>query len=182
MKPIRKLFTAIIILVLGMLACNLPSTKTPARHPANEHTATPQPADLSVALTLAVQTIQAATQQAQSGIPTNTVPPPVTPPTVTVAPDTNCRTGPNVNYDFVMLFKAGMNAEIVGKYTPANYWVIKYPGGNGNSCWLWGEYATITGDTSGLPEMTSAAHAAYADSCSDGTQPTQEPGHKLFEY
>jgi hypothetical protein len=148
MKPIKKLFTVFCVLALAAIACNFPSN-TPTQTAA-EQTSTP---DLNVALTLAVQTIQAATQQAQAGIPTNTVPPPATAPTVTVNSDTNCRTGPNVNYDLVMLFKAGMSGEVIGKYTPANYWIIKYPGGGGNSCWLWGQYATIVGDTSGLPEM-----------------------------
>ena len=152
MKFAARLFSAISILALGMLACNLPSN-APTQSPAGTQNPTSQPGDINAALTLAVQTIQSATQQAQSGIPTNTVPPPATPPTVIVSSDTNCRTGPNVNYDFVMLFKAGMSAEIIGKYSPANYWVIKYPGGGGNSCWLWGQYATITGDASGLPEM-----------------------------
>ena len=156
MRPIKRLFAATIILVLGMLACNLPSQTTPPP-PVNTQASTPQPADLSVALTLAVQTIQAATQQAQSGIPTNTAPPPATAPTVTVSSATNCRTGPNVNYDLVMQFQPGMSADVIGKYTPANYWIINYPGGGGNSCWLWGQYATITGDTDGLPEMTPPA-------------------------
>ena len=82
MKPIRKLFAALIILSLSVLACNLPS-----------NTAT-QPADLSNALTLAVQTIQAATQQAPTS--TNTASPAVTPssPTVTVSSPTNCRGWP----------------------------------------------------------------------------------------
>lgn len=152
MKPIGRLLAVIIMLALGALACNL-SVNT-----SNQSaTSTPQPPDLSVALTLAVQTIQAATQQAQSGIPTSTVPPPATPPTVTVSSDTNCRTGPNVNYDLVMSFQPGMSAQVIGKYTPADYWIINYPGGGGNSCWLWGQYANVTGDTDGLPEMTPPA-------------------------
>ena len=33
-----------------------------------------------------------------------------------------------------------------------NYWIINTPGSSG-TCWLWGQYATISGDTGGLPEM-----------------------------
>src|SRR5581483_5161238 len=131
-------------LVLIAMACNI-SVSAPTQ-PSGQ-------VNLSEALTLAVQTINAATQQAQSGIPTNTVPPPATAPTVTVSSDTNCRTGPSVYYDFVMLFQPGFSAEVIGKYTSSNYWIIKYPGGGGNTCWLWGQYATVVGDTSGLPEM-----------------------------
>ncbi len=137
MKPIRRFMAAFGILALAMLACNIGVNA-------------PQQVDISEALTLAVQTIQAATQQAASGIPTNTVPPPATAPIVSVSSDTNCRTGPNVNYAFVMLFQAGMTAKVVAKYTPANYFVIDY--GGGSTCWLWGQYATVTGDISGLPE------------------------------
>ena len=57
MRPIIRVFAALIILSLGMLACNLPS-----------NTAT-QPADLSSAMTLAVQTIQAATQRRRPAYP-----------------------------------------------------------------------------------------------------------------
>jgi len=53
-----------------------------------------------------------------------------------------------------MQFQPGMSAEVIGKYTPANYWVVDYPSGGGNNGWLWGQYATVFGDTTGLPEMT----------------------------
>ena len=155
MKPVRRVFLAVLILVLAMLACNLPSNNTQSTN--NSSAPTSQPVDLSFALTLAVETIQAATQQAQSGIPTPTVPPPATAPTVAVSSATNCRTGPGVDYDLIMTLQPGISAEIIGKYTPANYWIITYPGGGGNSCWLWGQYAAITGDTDGLPEMTPPA-------------------------
>jgi hypothetical protein len=140
MKSIRKPIVVFVTLALAMLACNI-GINAPS-----------QQVDLSEALTLAVQTIQAATQQAASGIPTNTPVPPVIAPTVTVSSDTNCRTGPNVNYAFIALFSPGVSAEVVGKYTPAGYWIIKYPGGGGATCWLWGQYATVVGDTAGLPE------------------------------
>ena len=148
MKTIRRLLAVIIILALGALACSLSFN-------ASDQSATsqPQPTDLSVALTLAVQTIQAATQQAQSGIPTSTVAPPTTPPTLTVSSITNCRTGPDINYQLVMQFQPGMTANVIGKDTLAGYWIINYPGGGGNSCWLWGQYATVSGDSDGLPEM-----------------------------
>jgi len=152
MRRVRRLFAVIMILALGMIACNL-QFNTSIQPSANTQTSTPQPPDLSVALTLAVQTIQAATQQAASGIPTSTSIPPATPPTVTVSSLTNCRTGPNIDYQLVMQFQPGMTAEVIGKNTFTGYWIIKYPGGGGNSCWLWGQYATVNGDTDGLPEV-----------------------------
>jgi hypothetical protein len=45
----------------------------------------------------------------------------------------------------------GQTAEVVGKNTPSNYWIIKTPGSSG-ICWLWGQYATITGNLTLLNE------------------------------
>ena len=72
-------------------------------------------------------------------------------PKISVSVGTNCRTGPGKVYDFIGELKVGENAEVVGKNTSYNYWVIKNPDANGN-CWLWGEYATVIGDTSNLQE------------------------------
>jgi hypothetical protein len=48
----------------------------------------------------------------------------------------------------------GETAEVVGKRTAANYWVIKNPDATG-VCWLWGMYATVVGNVDLLPEMRS---------------------------
>jgi SH3-like domain-containing protein len=151
MKPIIRLFTAIMILTLGALACNLPSK-----------TATPQPADLSSAMTLAVQTIQAATQASPTSVPANTAPPAATPstPMVTVSSATNCRTGPDTSYALVLVFQPGATAEVVGKYTPSNYWIIQTP--TGGTCWLWGAYATVQGNVAALAEMAPPTPSSVA--------------------
>ena len=174
MKPIIRLFTAIMILALGALACNLPS-----------NTAT-QPADLSSAMTLAVQTIQAATQASPTSVPANTAPPAATPSTttVTVSSMTNCRTGPGPNYDLVLVFQPGATAEVVGKYTASNYWIIKTP--TGGTCWLWGAYATVQGNVDALAEIAppapSVADAPTAvptsGSSSSGSKPSPTPTTK----
>lgn len=81
------------------------------------------------------------------------VPPPASgAPTVTVSVATNCRTGPGQSYPSIYGHPVGVSAEVVGKNTSTNYWIIKIPGSN-NTCWLWGQYATVTGDTSGLQNV-----------------------------
>lgn len=81
------------------------------------------------------------------------VPPPASgAPTVTVSVATNCRTGPGQAYPSIYGHPVGVSAEVVGKNTSTNYWIIKIPGSN-NTCWLWGQYATVTGDTSGLQNV-----------------------------
>jgi hypothetical protein len=72
-------------------------------------------------------------------------------PMVSVSENTNCRTGPGVVYDLVGALVIGEQAVVVGKYTAGNYWIINNPNGSG-TCWLWGQYATVTGNTVGLPE------------------------------
>ncbi|HUI90156.1 MAG TPA: SH3 domain-containing protein [Anaerolineales bacterium] len=128
----RNLALAIIALVLAGLACNLPEQKSAT-------TATP---------TTGTEGTSAATQTPASTTTSST-------PTVTVSAATNCRTGPGTNYDLVLIFQPGATAEVVGKYTPTNYWIIKTP--TGGTCWLWGAYATVQGDTSSLAEIEPPA-------------------------
>lgn len=136
------------VFVITTLACNIGvATPPPTESPFLEPTQ-----DLNIAITYAVQTLQAQTQVAQNLALTATPTPVSLIPTVTVSTDTNCRTGPNVNYSFVTIFSVGASAEVIATYP--NYWVIKYVGGNGATCWLWDKYATVIGDTSQLPLAT----------------------------
>jgi len=151
MKPIIRLCTAIMILALSALACNLPSNTAA------------QPSDLSSAMTLAVQTIQAATQASPTSIPANTAPPAATPSTttVTVSSMTNCRTGPDPSYPLVLVFQPGATAVVVGKDTASNYWIIQTP--TGGTCWLWGAYATVQGNVAALAEIAPPTPSSVAD-------------------
>lgn len=74
-------------------------------------------------------------------------------PMVRVSYKTNCRTGPGVRYSIVGGLFVGEQAEVVGVSENREYWVIKNPLREGE-CWLWGGFATVTGDTSGLPRLT----------------------------
>jgi hypothetical protein len=137
------------LFVLSTLACNIGvATPLPTEPSA---TATGQQ-DPNIAITYAVQTLQQQTLEAQNLALTTTPTPVSLIPTVTVTTDTNCRTGPNINYQLVTVFKVGASAEVIATYP--NYWVIEYVGGNGATCWLWDQYATVAGDTSQLPLAT----------------------------
>ena len=139
-----------ILLILTLAACNLPGGGDDVP---------------DLALTITAQVIQ---NQQQSGAPaeqatatpefTATPGATATPeftatssiPMVTVSTNTNCRTGPGIVYGIVGALTIGVQAQVVGKNSSVpNYWVINNPNGSG-TCWLWGEYATVTGDTSGL--------------------------------
>lgn len=138
-----------ILITLTLTACGAPA-------------ATPEPTsgpDLALTITAQAMLLQALTQTALA--PTSTPEPTLTStpaftntPTqiiVTVNANTNCRSGPGADYEIVGALTIGQRADVVGKYSPTGYWIINNPIGAG-VCWLWGEYATITGDTAGLQE------------------------------
>lgn len=71
--------------------------------------------------------------------------------TVSVSVNTWCTKGPDTIYDKVLILYVGQTAEVIGKDKYGSYWVIKNPKNPAVTCWLWGKYATITGDASKLP-------------------------------
>jgi uncharacterized protein YgiM (DUF1202 family) len=79
---------------------------------------------------------------------------PATPTTGTVTlkvrVDTNCRTGPGKAYEILSILRIGKIAEVIGRNTAGTYWVITNPT-NAGHCWVWGNYASLTGSTASLP-------------------------------
>ncbi len=87
-------------------------------------------------------------------LPTNTFTPSV--PMVSVSVDTNCRFGPGKGYELLGALLVGEQAEIVARDPSGFYWYIKNPD-KGGFCWLWGNYATTTGNVGSLPVFTPPA-------------------------
>ncbi len=117
-------------------------------------TATPTAAQNQVIVVVTATADGAASATPDAALPpapANAAPPSGA-PTVTVSIATNCRTGPGQAYASIFGLPVGQIAEVVGKNTSTNYWIIKIPNGAG-TCWLWGQYATVTGDTSTLPTV-----------------------------
>jgi hypothetical protein len=158
-----KILTAFGLLASTALACSLTLDlgTTPVSSP------TPQLSGLDHVSTMVMQTLQAFTQQAPTATPTPTVTPTGTPlptfsaPVLTVSVDTKCYTGPGTTYGLVITVHPGTIAVPVAKETSANYWVIETPNYPGSTCWLSGEYATVTGGTDNLPEVFAPAESAY---------------------
>ncbi len=176
MNVTRKSFSLFfsILCIFVLVAC-IPTTPVP-----------PPPPPPEVAITLTVQAIQlewftqtAQALQAQPIIIVVTATPdpnlaPTTDPaantaplattssavTLTVSQSTNCRLGPSQDFDEVGSLGPGQIAEVVGKDTFNNHWIIKLPDGSGKTCWLWGQYATVTGDTSTVAQMATPTPAA----------------------
>ena len=70
---------------------------------------------------------------------------------VYVSVPTNCRLGPGVEYTRVGGLQPGQVANVVGRNATGDYWIIRNPNRSSETCWLWGWYATVVGDTSALP-------------------------------
>ena len=155
MKTHRKFLIVGLIFILSLSACNLPS-QSPTEIVEEAEAAA---SATLLALTLAAQNTLAAATPIPSSTPfptdTATLASTSTPtvPMVTVSVNTNCRTGPGVIYDLVGGLLVGEQAVVVGKFTSTNYWIINNPDSSG-TCWLWGQYATVTGNIPGLPEYT----------------------------
>ncbi len=158
----KKILLIIGGLLLTTLACNFSDT-TPS--PA------PEVPNGNIIATSVALTIEAGGQlpptvaEIPSPLPTMT---PAIPPTMTFTPtialsatpsvpmasvseNTNCRTGPGKVYDYIGALTKGDIAEVVGKNTASDYWIIENPDRNG-TCWLWGYYATVVGNTANLQE------------------------------
>jgi len=156
----KKTWLIIGIAFIFVLACSISQTTPTPDAPSGEMIAT------SVAQTLIANGQALPDTSPPAQLPTMTPPPPpsaipFTPtaassptpavPMISVSEDTNCRTGPGKVYDYVGALMVGEKAEVVGKNTPSNYWIIKNPDRSG-TCWLWGYYATVVGNTANLQE------------------------------
>jgi hypothetical protein len=146
---------SIITILLASSACNL-QFSAPLQGNA---------VDTAVSQTFDAQTqIARGAQQTVAAMVTDTLESPsVTPlPTFTFTPDvprvsvsveTNCRWGPGQVYDYLGGLMVGETSEIFARDPTGKYWYIRNLDAPG-FCWLWGEYATITGNTSSLPVYT----------------------------
>jgi hypothetical protein len=166
----RNKFLTLLVLaffVASQSACNLASVPGTAVPRDKESTASfeTQVAGAVVA-TFSAQTAiagsLAATQAEQAAsTPEPTLTPTIMPtatltatssvPMVSVTIDTNCRSGPNTAFDLLGVLKVGENAEVVGRSPYTDSVVIKLPSNPNVTCWLWTQYATLVGNTSGLP-------------------------------
>lgn len=134
-----------VFLIIALSACNLPSGET----------ATEEVSDLALTVTAQALLLQNSptpefTSTPQfTPTPENTVTPSV--PQVTVSVNTNCRTGPGVQYEIIDSLLVGQTGTVVGKNSSTGYWIINRLNGSG-TCWLFPQYATVSGNTANLPE------------------------------
>lgn len=144
----------IVILVLAMSACNLPS---------NVSTETPTPELITPSATQPLST----ETPTQTALPSNTPPPTTTStPTVPVALPkevaVNCRLGPGTAWIVLSGLNVGASAQIVGKTADNGWWYIVDPFNSARKCWVASSVTNTAGNLAGIP-VAGAPSAEVTD-------------------
>ncbi len=157
---------SLIVLLAASLACDVPGTtsKMAVNLGATE---TMQALATVVAGTLEPASMgeEASSESAPPGpsvdesagsspSPTVSATPTLGAPLVSVSMDTNCRFGPGEVYDYLGALLVGEEAPVVGKLADESFWYIENPDAPPPYCWIWGMYASVSGDKSGIPILT----------------------------
>lgn len=155
----------LLLFLCAGFACSIPSVAMPGADPIRTAAAQTVIANLTQAVTDSPQ--PSATLITETATPTvtasftPTVTFTVTPfysptaliPQITVSVDTNCRVGPGRVYPRVGALLVGEIADVYGRDPTGRYWYIRNPDAAGY-CWVWGEYAALTGPYLYLPVFT----------------------------
>jgi uncharacterized protein YraI len=165
-----KLLTAASLLIIMVIsACGTGpttagvSSQAPAIPPGtqtSEALAATSEVQTAVAKAVAATLASMATSTPESSPPASPTPTPAltsTPSTamVSVSVATNCRSGPGTEYDVLGVLKVGESAQVVGRSQAGNRWVIKLPSNPSITCWLLSQYATVSGNATGLPVISA---------------------------
>lgn len=169
MKHNSRSKLAILVLISAMVACNMPGT-------------TPSISVNDQAATVIALTLQAGTQSivnipvtatstltplptvffTATSASTVTITPTYSTPMLTVLEQTNCREGPGQDYQILFSYLAKKKLEIIGRYDPTNFWLVKSPESNTGTCWLWGQYVEVSGSYWVVPTLTPPPTATTA--------------------
>ena len=159
MASTRRILICCILFLLAMLACSLPGVAQPTA--VGDQTATVTAATLQDPTQDGSDVPRTPTRSptpnmtaSPNGSPSATITPTYSVPMLTVQEPTNCRTGPGEDYEVLFTYLAGKELEIVGRYDPGNFWLVKSPESPAGTCWLWGEYVEVTGSYWAVSSVT----------------------------
>jgi len=143
MKVQRAVFFFITILILSILACNAPVQVAGSPGDVNATASVISPA----------QTIIVIVENTATPIPSETpipfTPTPQVSPKLTLSKNTNCRVGPNTNYNIVDQIAAGAELPVIGRNEENSWWQVV--NATNRECWVFNENATPNTDFSSLP-------------------------------
>ena len=180
----KTVLSLAVMALLALSSCNL------ARGSSEGGTTGDPVADSQTQIAIAVQKTQTAAGPATL---TSTFTPSLTPTlTLTSTPDvtrltvsveTNCRTGPGQAYDVVAVLMPGTPAEVVGRNASGDTWIIKLPSNPSVTCWLWGYWASVEGNTAGLTVYTPPPTPTPAGNFTFGYAGWGVgPGYECFQF
>jgi len=190
----KKLWTysVAILMTFSLMACNLPTGMSSTTPDIDATVAA------KVAVEWAAETMVAGTLAAggkASGDQANNPPPSnndiefqpsdtatlTVTPTITLTPtpegvflvlsaDTNCRKGaPYMAFPIVVTVKAGEKVKVLSRNPENDSYFVVNPYNSNSQCWLYGKYATLSGDATSLPVSTMQATPTFTPT------PTPEP-------
>jgi len=183
------IYSVAILLMLTLMACNLP-TGVSSSSPNIDATVAAQLAVERAAQTMVAGTLAAGGQVnggQTNGAQENNSPPsnnevdvqPSDTATVTVTPtitltptpegvflvlsaDTHCRKGaPFMAFPIVVTVKAGEKVKVLSRNPENDSYYVVNPYDANSQCWLYGKYATLSGNTASLPISTMQATPTF---------------------
>lgn len=201
MSHAHRVYFSVAALLIASLACtNLSVFSTPDTGAVSTAAAQTVIADLTrnaplatLSATFEVTPTSTFTPEPPTITPTETLTPTLTltatpsltftplVPLISVSVPTNCRNGPGKVYDMVGALLVGVTAEVYGRDPTNNYWYIRNPDWGDKFCWVWGEYATLTGPVLLLPIFTPPPTPTPTFTPSPTLTPTPSPAFKA-EY
>lgn len=174
MKKINNFIRLLsFVLIISITACNLPSGAGSSNTPDINATVAAEVAIAFAAQTLVAQTLAAGGDVVPAN--TDTITPEALPqvastetltPTITLTPtpegiflvvsqDTNCRFGgPYSSFKIITTVKAGQNVEVLSRNPENDSYFVKNPYDANSTCWMYGKFATLTGNAAALPVST----------------------------
>ena len=96
-------------------------------------------------------------------------------PQLSVSVPTNCRNGPGKVYRMEGALLVGETAQVFGRDPTGGYWYIRNPDSGSEYCWVWSEYATLTGNTAFLPVYTPPPTPTSTNTPKPTFTPTPSP-------
>lgn len=96
-------------------------------------------------------------------------------PQISVSVPTNCRNGPGKVYRMEGALLVGEIAQVYGRDPTGRYWYIRNPDSGSEYCWVWSEYATLTGNTAFLPVYTPPPTPTSTNTPKPTFTPTPSP-------
>ena len=180
-----KLFfwiVSLIILIFAVFAYNFPVEGAPLHGDAQiaaESTLpamiTPQSTETALpTLTVLMPSSTPSSPQIDTSTPTYSV------PMLTLRDATNCRSGPGLAYEIIVTYQINQTLEIVGRYEPGNFWLVKSSESPTGICWLWGEYADVAGSYWSVASVTPPPTPVA--SVTPRASPPQAPSLQEFIY